>query len=78
MRGQAVLDASRLLPVEAVDFPQSHRPGRTVQEEDSLASCPDHMDMGGSVIIRLDHNPKPVETQDNRHGTSLAETQALG
>jgi len=46
---------------------QFDRSARTVQIEYRLQSALPHMDMCGSVIVRVDHDPNPAEAEKCWH-----------
>jgi hypothetical protein len=56
-----------LAPRESIVFPEFQGSSQTVQIEYRLATTPDYVNMGWPMIIRIDHNPQPVEPQDRRH-----------
>lgn len=67
MGGQILLDAPHVAQREPVDLPQRRRTVRTVEDENRLAPCPDRMDMGRAVVIRVDHHPQTVEAENGWH-----------
>ena len=75
--GQGVLQAAHLGPAKPVTFPQFGRPVRAIEVEHGLAVCPDHMDMGGPMISRIDNDAQPVEAQHRGHRRVLSEIKAL-
>jgi hypothetical protein len=46
-----------LTPLESLVFPKLYRSGRTVQIEDHLRAALNRVDVGRSVIIRMNHDP---------------------
>jgi hypothetical protein len=40
--------------------------------ENRLATAPNGVDVGRSMIIRIDHNPQPVESENHWHKSILA------
>ncbi len=55
-----------LAPREPIVLSESYRSRRTVQTENSLATMRHHVDVGRSMIIGIDHNPEPVESETRR------------
>ena len=69
---QDAKDVPDLTPRESVVLPEIRRSGRTVQMEDRLATAPGRVDVGRPMIVRIDHNPQPVESENRRHKSILA------
>jgi hypothetical protein len=64
---------------ESVILPKFHRPSRTVQIEYSLVPAPDHMHMGGPVIVWIDNNAQPAKPENRRQKPLyICISQALG
>src|SRR5712692_9754350 len=59
--------APDLAPREPIVLSEFYRSRRTVQTENSLATVPNYVDVGRSMIIGIDHNPQPVESENRRH-----------
>ncbi len=38
-----------------------------MQDENRLAVRPFNMDMSGTMIVRIDHDPQAIYAQDSRH-----------
>jgi len=49
---------------ENPDLPQLGWAVRAVEDEHRLAACPDDIDMGRAVVIRVDHHPQTVEAEN--------------
>src|SRR5260370_18986970 len=52
---------------ESIVLPELYGSGRTVQIEYRLTAMSNHMDMGRSMIVRIDHNPQPIQPDYRRH-----------
>jgi hypothetical protein len=61
-----------LTPRESIVLPEFYRSGRTVQIEDRLATAPNRVDVGRSMIVRINHNPQPAQSENRRHKSILA------
>lgn len=77
MRNQSIFDGCNFPALKAEVFTQAYRPDRTVQVEDGFTIASNHMNVGGSVIIRIDHDQKCAKPQNCRHEAMIAETQPL-
>jgi hypothetical protein len=62
--GQFVLDPCYVAPGESVILAKLDRAVRTVQIEESLTSWPDHVNMGGAVIVEIDNHAQAREFED--------------
>ena len=69
---QDAKDVPDLTPRESIVFPEIRRSGWTVQMEDRLATTPNGVDVRRPMIIRIDHNPQPVKSENRRHKSILA------
>ena len=49
-----------------------------MQDEHGFCICADDVNVGGTVIGRINHDPQAAYAQDSRHCSTLSETQALG
>lgn len=49
-----------------------------MQDEHGFCICADDVNVGGTVIGRINHDPQAAYAQDSRHYSTLSETQALG
>jgi hypothetical protein len=78
VRGQIVLDAPNVLAAEAVGSAQLWWSVRTVQNEHGFAISSDDVDMGGPVIVRVDHHPQAIESQNSWHLSYIAKPKRLG
>ena len=67
MRRQMQLNAADLAPGEAVVLAELRRPVRTMEVENTFPASPDHMNVGGAMIVRVHHSAKPFEAQHCRH-----------
>jgi hypothetical protein len=76
VRSQNASDPSYLPPRESIVFAQGGRATRTAQIEDRLAAVSNHVNMGGTMIVRIDHNPQTVDVENGWH--VLPQTQTLG
>jgi hypothetical protein len=52
---------------ESIILPQLHRSYRTVQIEYRLATSANHMNMGRSMIVRINNNPQSIKPENRRH-----------
>jgi len=59
-----------LSPREPIILSELRRSRRTIQTENSLATMPNHVDVGRSMIIGIDYNPQAVESE-NRSALGL-------
>lgn len=60
------LERDRHAPIaHAVDRP--HRPASIGQLDDTLLTGLDHMDVGGLVIVRMNHDAVAIQLEDRRH-----------
>jgi hypothetical protein len=66
-------DVPDVTPRKSVVLPEIRRSGWAVQMEDRLATTPGRVDVGRSMIVRIDHNPQPVKSENRRHKVILAE-----
>jgi hypothetical protein len=76
VRSQDPSDPSHLPPCESIVLAQSGRATRTAQIEDRLAAVSYEVNMCGTMIVRIDHNPQTVDLENGRH--VLPQTQSLG
>src|SRR3546814_14606191 len=53
--------------LETVALPQLRRTIGAMQDENRLAVRPFNMDMSGTMIVRIDHDPQAIYAQDSRH-----------
>lgn len=67
MCAQILHDAQFFMPRESVAFPKLRRAIRAVQNKYRFPFCPDDMDMGGAVVVRVDHHPQAIEAKNSRH-----------
>ncbi len=54
---------------EASVFSQYDRSVGTAEDEYRFVAIPDHMDMGGAMVRRIDHHAQRPKTQDGRQAT---------
>src|SRR3546814_1800639 len=59
--------SSDLRQFETVALPQLRRTIGAMQDENRLAVRPFNMDMSGTMIVRIDHDPQAIYAQDSRH-----------
>src|SRR6266853_1770592 len=64
-------NAPEFAPRECVVLSKFHRPLRTVQIKNSLASPTHHMHMCRTVIVRINDPTEPAESQHGRHENIL-------
>ena len=72
MDAETFMNAPEFAPRECVVLSKFHRPCRTVQIKNSLASATNHMYMRRPVIVRIYDHTKPAKSQDGRHQNILA------
>jgi hypothetical protein len=66
-RIQYPLDPSYVPPGEPVVFAELRRTMRTAQIEHSFAAVSDDMDVRGTVIVWVNHDPQTVDPKNSRH-----------
>src|SRR3546814_18506920 len=59
--------SSDLRQFETVALPQLRRTIGAMQDENRLAVRPFNMDISGTMIVRIDHDPQAIYAQDSRH-----------
>src|SRR3546814_4837394 len=59
--------------LETVALPQLRRTIGAMQDENRLAVRPFNMDMSGTMIVRIDHDPQAIYAQDSRHCRTRSE-----
>jgi hypothetical protein len=64
LRGQYVGDLPAWKSVVLSEF---YRARRAIQIEDGFTTTPDHVGVGGPMIIRIDHYAEPVKPENRRH-----------
>ena len=68
---QTVLESRMRIQLAEALSAEFGRAIRAVENKHRLAACPDHMDMGRAVVIRVDHHPQTVEAENGWHEFSL-------
>lgn len=58
-----------LPPQESIILPELYRSCRTVQIQCCLATSTNHVNMGRSMIVRINHNPQSIKPENRRHYT---------
>ena len=77
MGGQRTSNVSHIRSLEPVALAQLGRPVRAMQDEHRLTVA-DHMNMGRTVVVRIDHDPKAADAQDCGHAYKIAKPKRLG
>jgi hypothetical protein len=70
---QFLLNASQFAPRKPVILPQLYRTRRTIEIENGLVPLPHDMNVRRTVIVRIDNDPEPAESQHGRHENILTE-----
>jgi hypothetical protein len=79
MFAQASFDSGEITAFETVVLAQAHRAERPIQSENGLMSLANNVDVSGTMIIGLNHNPKIANPQYGRHtGDSITKPKRLG
>jgi hypothetical protein len=71
-------DRPQLLPCEAEVFSQLRRPVGAMQIKQRFTAIADHMHMGWTVIVRIDHDSQSTYALNGRHVCILSYPICLG
>src|SRR5437588_10215334 len=61
------LNLNNLAPRKPVTLSKLNRPVRAIQIEQRFAPSAYHMDVGGTVVVWINHYSKPFKPEDCRH-----------
>src|ERR1700690_436157 len=68
---QGVHNLPDLTTSESIILPEFWRSGPAVQMDYSLTATANHMDVGGPMIVGIDHNPEPVKGEHRGHDSTV-------